>query len=791
MDFDIEKVKKQIKELIENKYYKEAIEFLEILIEEIPQCIEFYSMYVVSLAMEGNIKKAIVIAKKGLVIDLHNFDILYNLAYLYNVNNEFSKALTMYKDSLLYCNNVDIQDNIKEIINNLECEHNIKTAKKVVFFAKPNMDSFLKDIINGLDSEFICIKIEVRDSKSIDIGMEWADICWFEWCDELVAYGSKHYLAKEKKVICRLHRYEVFTNYPNDVIWEHIDKLIIVADHIKDFLVKKISDIESCVNIVTIPNGVNIDKYKLEERKYGFNIAYVGYIHSRKNPILLLQIINRLVEIDKRYKLYIAGKFQDSLIEVYFNYQIEQMSLQENVIFEGWHDNIDEWLQDKNYILSTSIHESFGYGIAEAMSRGIKPIIHNFIGARDIYSNKYIWNSIDEAIDMMINDDYNSREYREFIEDNYSLNNQIEKITTMLIKMCNENNIRKKMIEDYIKSTRLKLKGKSRFNNIKELTLVIPTYNRAKILEDDLKKGYKLGDQTKIVVDDYSIENDRKVLNELSGSRGIEKIIFHNENKGVAASINTAVNFVETKYVTFLGDDDIIFSYDDRKYNEKLKLLDIDYNIIIPRYVLNLDTENKLSLGYDRGIFDGVTSIEVLKNIFLTGEMCVLNAGAIYTKENIEMSLPNEIFRVSEDYVMLARILAMNPNKKIKVSEDYIYVRRISNDTLSKTINFEKLSLHLLSLLISGYYCLKNRILTIDEVMNAIRERGTILQEIYGYGVDFSEIIIMYIRNKLELNEFLDIIKKRDFMKNLTAENVPKEIIEIKEWILTNEVRFL
>lgn len=61
--------------------------------------------------------------------------------------------------------------------------------------------------------------------------MQWADICWFEWCDELIAYGSKLELAREKKVICRLHSYEAFTDYINNVTWNSIDKLIVV-EHI-------------------------------------------------------------------------------------------------------------------------------------------------------------------------------------------------------------------------------------------------------------------------------------------------------------------------------------------------------------------------------------------------------------------------------------------------------------------------------------------------------------------------------------------------------------------------------
>lgn len=42
-------------------------------------------------------------------------------------------------------------------------------------------------------------KIIVTDYKQIDKGLEWADICWFEWCDELITYGSRHHLSENKK----------------------------------------------------------------------------------------------------------------------------------------------------------------------------------------------------------------------------------------------------------------------------------------------------------------------------------------------------------------------------------------------------------------------------------------------------------------------------------------------------------------------------------------------------------------------------------------------------------------
>lgn len=98
----------------------------------------------------------------------------------------------------------------------------VKDKMKLVFFVRLGLDSFLGDIIEGLSQEYEIKKIIATEYKQIEDGMQWADICWFEWCDELIAYGSKLELAREKKVICRLHSYEAFTDYINNVTWNSI-----------------------------------------------------------------------------------------------------------------------------------------------------------------------------------------------------------------------------------------------------------------------------------------------------------------------------------------------------------------------------------------------------------------------------------------------------------------------------------------------------------------------------------------------------------------------------------------
>lgn len=530
-------IKVKIEELINLNNFSEAEELITQYNQIIKDDPEIYSHLGVIRILQENYIEAITILKKGLEIDSYNFDILYNLGYLYNISGDVETSLNCYKKALNVCMDESIKDELASLIKEIKATNKELLEKvKIVFFVKNGLDTFINPIINALAAFYQTKKVIVSEYNQIDSEIQWGDICWFEWCDELIVYASKLNIPN-KKLICRLHSYEAFTDFPQMVNWNNVDKIIFDVEHIKQIVLDKVEIPEN--KIVMIPVGVDIDKFKYSERNKGFNIAYVGYINYKKGPMLLIHFINELVKVDKRYKLFIGGRFQDDRDVLYFNQMIKEFDIEENVIFQGWIDNVDEWLEDKNYVVSTSLLEGQHLSVMEGMCKGIKPLVHNFVGAKGVYDPKYVWNSLSDAINMVINDVYSSLEYRSFVNENYSFDSQIIKINKMLTSF----RIISNNVHDFnpLVTVGIINYNYSRYLDESILSVLNQTYTNLEVLiVDDLSK-------------DGSIEKIRNYEANYSNIRGI----YHTKNSGSAVlGFQEIIHEAKGEYFIFISADD-------------------------------------------------------------------------------------------------------------------------------------------------------------------------------------------------------------------------------------------
>ncbi len=216
------------------------------------------------------------------------------------------------------------------------------------------------------------------------------------------------------------------------VRYDVIDDLIFIAPHIREIINEfELRERREDLRIHNIPHCVDLDKWTYKEREKGFDIAVVAERWMSKGEDYVLQIAMKLKEIDPRYKIHWLGQRSDYAWEhAYFDEFIEHFDLPieiTNIV-----DSVDTFLEGKNYLLHASHKEAFSAATAEAMAKGIKPVLHRFYGADALWPDM-TWNTIDEAVAMITEDKYDSASYRQYLIDHgYTLPQMMERIDKII-----------------------------------------------------------------------------------------------------------------------------------------------------------------------------------------------------------------------------------------------------------------------------------------------------------------------------------------------------------------------
>jgi len=301
--------------------------------------------------------------------------------------------------------------------------------KKIAVFAA--FDTFLKDISSHLSQENEVRTFRKGTAERMRLLLEWADVAWFEWCDNFLVEATR--LPKTCPIVCRLHSYEAFSEIPSMVDWTKVDLLIFVNDSVREVLEKRVA---IATPQITIHNAVDCSRFVIPESKvYGKKIASVGYINYRKNPSLLLYCFKKIHEYDPEYSLHIAGEHQSPRLELYFEHFLKENPLP--IYFDGWVEDMPTWYTDKDFVISTSLFESFHYSIAEGMACGLTPLIHNWYGADRLYPREFLFHDPDECLDIVKSLENRDRaalgmQNRQFILDRYSPEDKMVAISAQL-----------------------------------------------------------------------------------------------------------------------------------------------------------------------------------------------------------------------------------------------------------------------------------------------------------------------------------------------------------------------
>jgi glycosyltransferase involved in cell wall biosynthesis len=205
--------------------------------------------------------------------------------------------------------------------------------------------------------------------------------------------------------------------------------LITVGDDITEVLLRGNPSIASRVKVEIIPNGIDMDRFAPGNTDR-LRVAWVGHLEPKKNPMLLLQIAHALRRADPRYSVHVAGEFTDLRTARYVQRFTRSLGLDGILHFDGAIADMPTWYADKGVLLSTSMYESFGLNIGEAMAVGAFPVVHDFPGADRLWPEECLFASIDEAVALIRSG--RPGLYREWVRDRYSLERQQDAVLRLL-----------------------------------------------------------------------------------------------------------------------------------------------------------------------------------------------------------------------------------------------------------------------------------------------------------------------------------------------------------------------
>jgi hypothetical protein len=111
------------------------------------------------------------------------------------------------------------------------------------------------------------------------------------------------------------------------------------------------------------------------------------------------------------------------------------MNLEGVVFFDGTVSNLQSWLRDKHYFAHGSISPAGMNHVWAAMACGLKPVVHGFASVEEWMDPRYIFMIAEEFCAITQSADYQSGQYRQWIEARYSQGNFYKTLNTALSKL--------------------------------------------------------------------------------------------------------------------------------------------------------------------------------------------------------------------------------------------------------------------------------------------------------------------------------------------------------------------
>jgi FkbM family methyltransferase len=320
-------------------------------------------------------------------------------------------------------------------------EATVRRAPRLAFLLLKTLDHFAQDLIADLPEASGWEIRAFRIDSPADLGaaLAWTDRpeldgLWFEFCwppfPRLIAetdFGGR-------RVIVRVHRIEAMEMpYVAQTPWQKVHDLIVVSadmqarvQHVAPGL------LTSQTRLHTIHNGLDTDRFAPLSTWNPFRIGWCGLLTLRKNPSLCLHVLAALREEDPRYHLHICSNGGEKLAIESFQHLARRLELEDHVTMDGRLSagDMPAWHSRNGVLLHTSLHESFGYAIAEAAAVGCDLAVYDHMGAREFWPDATRFGTVDEAVRLVRG--AQPHRWRAHVAQSFSLARQLTATAAML-----------------------------------------------------------------------------------------------------------------------------------------------------------------------------------------------------------------------------------------------------------------------------------------------------------------------------------------------------------------------
>lgn len=154
-----------------------------------------------------------------------------------------------------------------------------------------------------------------------------------------------------------------------------------------------------------IKNAIDLKKYKFNNEnrnkiRNAFNlendfvIGNVGRLHFQKNQTFILNIFKEFLKKYNNAKLVLVGEGED---EIKLKQKVSLLGIENNCLFVGNQNNIEQWLSAFDVFLFPSLFEGLPISLLEAQANGIPILASSDISKEVKINDNYICYSLKES----------------------------------------------------------------------------------------------------------------------------------------------------------------------------------------------------------------------------------------------------------------------------------------------------------------------------------------------------------------------------------------------------------